>query len=517
MTSTSTAESLREDANEPLVRPDDAHNQTLVANVHPRDWVNPKPEGRYNLVVIGGGTAGLVSAVGAAGLGAKVALVERHLLGGDCLNFGCVPSKALLRAAHVAAVVKGAGEYGVTGTAGAAVDFGRVMERMRALRAGISANDSVHRLTRLGVDVFIGSARFTARDRVAVGDATLEFARAVIATGGRATALPVPGLVEAGFLTNETVFSLTELPRRVVVIGAGPIGCELAQAFRRFGSEVTIISLDARLLPREDADAAAVLTRTFEREGIQLALGAKLTRVERRGSAKVVLYEREGAGGEAVGDEILVAVGRAPNVDGLDVDKAGVEVEKTGIRVDDHLNTTNSNVFAAGDICSPYKFTHAADAMARVVLQNALFFGRKKVSALVIPWATYTDPEIAHVGLYEQQARDAGHDVATYTVPMDEVDRAVLEGAAEGFARVHTERKSGKILGATMVAAHAGDMIGEMALAMTEGLSLASVARTIHPYPTQAEAWKRLGDQYMRTRLTPRVKSTLERLLRWRR
>jgi pyruvate/2-oxoglutarate dehydrogenase complex dihydrolipoamide dehydrogenase (E3) component len=504
-------------APEPLVAPDDAHNRRLVENVHPPTWTNPRPSGRYNLVVLGAGTAGLVSAVGAAGLGARVAIVERHLMGGDCLNVGCVPSKGVLRASRAAAAVRGAGAYGVRIAGPIEVDFGAAMERMRRLRSGISHNDSAHRLAKLGVDVYFGDAHFVAPDEVDVAGATLRFSRAVIATGGRPSSPPVPGLAEAGFLTNETVFSLTELPRRLVVIGAGPIGCELAQAFRRFGSEVTVVSLDPRLLPREDEDAAAVLAGRFEREGIVLRLGARLVRVERRDGAKRVVFVRDGREEEAAGDELLVAAGRAPNVEGLRLEDAGVAFGRAGVAVDDRLRTSNRRIYAAGDVCSAFKFTHAADAMARIVIQNALFFGRKKVSALVIPWCTYTEPEIAHVGLYEREARERGTDLTTITVALAEIDRAVLDGDADGFARVHAERKSGRIVGATLVAAHAGEMIGEMALAITAGLTLGTLAGAIHPYPTQAEVWKRAGDAWNRARLTPRVRGIFQRMLSFRR
>ena len=488
-----------------------------MENVHPPGWVNPTPAGRYNMVVLGAGTAGLVSAVGAAGLGANVAIVERRLMGGDCLNFGCVPSKGILRSARAAQAARNAGTFGVRTEDPVDVDFTAVMERMRRLRAKISQNDSAHRLAELGVDVFIGEAKFVAPDAVEVDGQRLAFSRAVIATGTRPSILSVPGLTEVGFLTNETVFSLTKLPRRLIVIGAGPVGCEIAQAFRRFGSEVTLVSHGPRLLRREDADVAAVLATRFEREGIRMALGAKILRIERRSEGKVVVYAGQSSGGEVAGDEVLVAVGRAPNLDGLGLEVAGVEFDTSGVKVDDRLRTANHRVYAAGDVCSRYKFTHAADAMARVVLQNALFFGRKKASALVIPWCTYTDPEVAHVGLYEKDARARGLDVTTLTVPLEEIDRAILDGDGDGFARIHAEKKSGRVLGATLVASHAGEMIGEMSLAITAGLSLATVGKTIHPYPTQAEVWKRLGDAWSRTRLTPRIRGLFERYLRWRR
>jgi len=500
-----------------LILPDDAHNRALVENVHPPAWTNPTPPGRYNLVVLGAGTAGLVSAAGAAGLGARVAIVEKHLMGGDCLNFGCVPSKAVLRAARAVAAVNSSGAFGVRVPRPVDFDFAAAMERMRKSRAGISRNDSADRLAKLGVDVFFGEAKFVSPDIVEVDGRRLRFSRAVIATGARATNPQIPGIAEAGFLTNETVFSLTELPKRLVVIGAGPIGCELAQAFRCFGSEVFILSHGPRLLPREDADAAAVLSAQFEREGIRLMLGVKIRRVEKRTEGKVIILNGQTTHGEVVGDEILVGVGRAPNVEGLNLEAAGVEFDQTGVKVDNRLRTTNRRIYAAGDICSVYKFTHAADAMARIVLQNALFFGRKKASALVIPWCTYTQPEVAHVGLYEKEARGRGFDVATFTVPLKEVDRAVLDGEEEGFGRVHADRKSGRILGATLVAPHAGEMIAEMSMAITARLTLGTVSKTIHAYPTQVEVWKRLGDAWNRSRLTPKVRGLFEWYLRLRR
>ena len=496
-----------------LLQPDDAHNRDLARNVHPPDWQNP-PAGKYDLVVIGGGTGGLVSALGGAGLGARVALIEKHLLGGDCLNSGCVPSKGLLRSGRAAVEVREAPALGVR-TTPPEPDFAQVMERMRRLRARISKNDSAQRLREHGVDVFLGAARLTSRDAIEVAGARLTFKRAIIATGGRAAVPQVPGLVEAGFLTNETVFSLTSLPRRLLIVGAGPIGCELAQAFARLGSQVTLVGI--KLLPREDPDAAALVEAALRRDGVRLELGGNLTRVEGGpGGEKSLVYDRDGTKGRASGDEILVAAGRAPNVEGLGLEEGSVAYGKKGITVDDHLRTTNSRIYAVGDVASKYQFTHAADALARIALQNALFFGRKRESALVMPWCTYTDPEVAHVGLYEQQARARGIDVQTFTVPLKEIDRAVLDGETEGFARVHVGKK-GRILGATLVSRHAGESIGELSLAITAGLSMGDLAGTIHPYPTQAEIWKRAADAWNRGRLTPRAKSLLRSIVRWRR
>jgi pyruvate/2-oxoglutarate dehydrogenase complex dihydrolipoamide dehydrogenase (E3) component len=496
------------------IRPSDEANRTLLANVHPADWINPEPAARYNLVVLGGGTAGLVSAAGAAGLGARVALVERNLLGGDCLNVGCVPSKALIASARAAATIRAAGRFGVRVPEGTEVDFAAVMERMRRLRAGISIHDSAARFRDLGVDVFLGSARFTGPDTVAVGDQTLRFHRAVIATGARAARPPIPGLAETGFLTNENIFTLTERPRRLAVLGAGSVGCELAQAFARLGSEVTLLDVLPNVLAREDADASELVRQSLERDGVKLVLGHGVERVERQGSDKVLHLQ----GGTAVrGDEILVGVGRAPNVEGLDLEVAGVRYDKKGVTVDDRLRTANRRIFAAGDVCSRYQFTHAADAMARIVLQNALFPGRARVSALVIPWCTYTDPEVAHVGLYPHEADAKGIALETLVQEMREVDRAVVDGATAGFVKIHVRKGTDHILGATIVGRQAGEMIGEVTLAMTAGRGLKTLARTIFPYPTQGEALRKVGDAYNRGRLTPFVRRLLGWWFAWRR
>ena len=504
----------------PEVLPRDAHNETLVTNVHPGDWINPEPPGRYNLVVIGAGTAGLVTAAGAAGLGAKVALIERHLLGGDCLNVGCVPSKGVIRASRVAHEARNAGEFGISGGEAITVDFGSVMERMRRLRSGISVHDSAARFRDdLGVDVYFGDGRFAGPDVIEVEGNQLRFAKAAICTGARAAAPPIPGLAEAGYLTNETVFSLTEIPPRLAVIGAGPIGSELAQAFARLGSRVSIVGhRTEHILPREDPDAAGILQKVFAREGIELYLPAQELQVSRRDGIKSLRFESGGRQVEIEVDEILVGVGRAPNVEGLGLDAAGIEYDpRQGVKVDDRLRTTNSRVYAAGDICFPYKFTHTADALARILIANSLFKGRQKSSALIVPWCTYTDPEIAHVGMYEKDAIGKGIEVVTLTVPLSDVDRAVLDGETEGFARVHLKKGTDRILGATIVARHAGEMINEFSLAITNGLGLSAIGRTIHPYPTQAEVIKRLADAYNRTRLTPVIKRVLSGWLKWQR
>lgn len=500
------------------IMPQDEHNKTLVANVHPSDWVNPEPAPCYNLVVIGGGTAGLISAAGAAGLGGKVALIERHLMGGDCLNVGCVPSKGVISASRAVHHARDSAEFGVVDGHKLGFDFGAAMERMRRLRAGISHHDSARRFRdELGIDVFIGHGSFSGPDTIEVAGKTLRFKKAAVCTGARAAAPPIPGLEEAGYLTNETIFSLTELPPRMAVIGAGPIGCEMAQSFARFGSRVFLIELGTHILGREDGDAAEILHGTFVREGIDLQLGIKISGVETNGSDKILHLERDGKLIHVTVDAILVGVGRAPNLDGLGLEKAGVKFDRSGVIVNDNLQTSNPNVYAAGDICFPFKFTHTADALARILIANTLFMGRQKASALTIPWCTYTDPEIAHVGMYESDAKEKGIELTTLTVPLSDIDRAVLDGESEGFARVHLRKGTDKILGATIVARHAGEMINEFSLAITNGIGISAIGKTIHPYPTQAEVIRRLADAYNRTRLTPFVKNLLSGWLKWQR
>jgi pyruvate/2-oxoglutarate dehydrogenase complex dihydrolipoamide dehydrogenase (E3) component len=501
----------------PEVLPKDEYNATLVANVHPADWQNPEPASRYNLVVIGAGTAGLVTAAGAAGLGAKVALVERNLLGGDCLNVGCVPSKCVIRSSRVLGDLALGSELGVHVPAGVEADFPAVMERMRRLRARLSHHDSAHRFHhQLGVDVFLGEGRFTGPDAVEVGGKTLRFKKAVIATGARPVHPPIPGLAEAGFLTNETVFSLTERPQRLAVIGGGPIGCELAQAFRRLGCEVTIVEMEPQFLLREDPDAAAILFSALRREGLNVRLNTTLKRVTTSGKEKQLQVESAGQQDVLVVEAILIGVGRAPNVDRLNLEAVGVAYDKKkGVLVNDRLQTTNSRIYAAGDICLDYKFTHAADAAARVVIQNALFCGRKKLSTLTIPRCTYTDPEIAHVGLSEREAEQQGIGIRTFFTPMQEVDRAIADGEEEGFVKIHVKQNTDQILGATIVARHAGEMINEITLAMTARIGLGRLSSVIHPYPTQAEAIRKAADAYNRTRLTPLVKKLFNSWLAW--
>jgi pyruvate/2-oxoglutarate dehydrogenase complex dihydrolipoamide dehydrogenase (E3) component len=496
--------------------PLDVYERERLGNVRPSGWRNPQPADRYNLVVVGAGTAGLVAAHAAAALGAKVALIERDLLGGDCLNVGCVPSKAIIRTSRLYAEMRAAEHYGAQAPVDVRVDFPALMQRMRGIRARISRADSARRLSAAGVDVFFGEARFIRTDALTVNDIELQFRKAMIATGARPDMPSIPGLAEAGYLTNENVFDLAELPRRLLVIGGGPLGCELAQAFCRFGAQ-TIIAQDWPLfLPKEERDAAQILSDAFARDGIEVRLNTKAVNVRLEGGQKLVDLVSDDYQSTVAVDAILAGTGRVPNVEGLNLEAAGVDYDSvTGIRVDDFLRTSNPRIYAAGDACLEHKYTHTADASARIVVQNALFLGRKRLSALTIPWCTYTDPEIAHVGLYVRKAREQGIPIKTFTIPMHDVDRAIADGEDAGFVKIHVKEGTDRILGATIVARHAGEIINGITLAMIAGIGLRALAGVIHAYPTQAEAIKKAADAYTRSRLTPTIQSLLRRWLAW--
>ena len=492
----------------PAVQPLDAHNRRLLENVHPPAWTNPTPKGKYHLVVVGAGTAGLVTAAIGAALGARVALVERELMGGDCLNVGCVPSKSILAAARGWQAAREAAARFAGPDASGEGDFAAVMERMRRIRAELSPVDGARRFRdELGVDVYLGPARFVRDDAVEVEGARLRFHRAVVATGARAWLPPIEGLDGVACLTNETVFSLTERPDHLAVLGGGPIGCELAQAFARLGTRVTLLAAGDRLLARDDADAAEVVAAALRRDGVEVLTGARVDSARASENGTVLRYTRGGASAELGASHLLVAVGRAPNVEGMGLEAAGVEFDaKEGVRVDERMRTSNPRVYAIGDVASRFRFTHAADAQARLVVRNALFFGRAKASSLVIPWCTYTSPEVAQVGIGAEEARQRGDAVQTITIPMAEVDRARTDGETEGFVRIHLQAGTDTILGATLVAPHAGELVTQVTQAMTAGIGLGRIGDTIFPYPTAAEALRKAADQWRRGKLTPAAK-----------
>lgn len=494
--------------------PFDKYNTELVENAHPPQWQNPVPNGRYNLLVIGGGSAGLVAAVGASGVGAKVALVEKHLLGGDCLNVGCVPSKTLLRSAKAIGDVQRAADFGITLAGNVTADFPAIMERVRRVRAEISHHDSASRFQKLGIDLFLGDGQFTAPDRFEVNGRSIQFAKALIATGSRPAVLPLPGLAEVGFITNVSVFELTKRPNRLAIIGGGPIGCELAQAFRRFGSEVIIFDILPHLCALRDPDGQQIIQSTFAREGTQTFLQSNIKQIERVGADKIITFDYQGQTQQVKVDEILLAAGRRPNIEGLNLEAANIQYSKKGLTVNDHLQTSNPNVYGAGDVAIPQQFTHTADASARIVLRNALFKGRQKYSQLLIPWTVYTDPEIAHVGLFDYEAEAQGIPTATYMTRIQDTDRGRTDEEA-GFVKIYVKKGTDKPIGATIIARHAGEMISEVTTAMIGGTGLGKMTQVIHPYPTQAEAIRKTADSYFRTRLTPTVAKLFKAWLAW--
>ncbi len=461
--------------------------------VFPETHRNPAPLDRYNLVVIGAGPAGLIISIAAAGLGARVALVERHAMGGDCLNVGCVPSKALLAAASAGA------------------DFGAAMLRVHQVRAAIAEHDSVARYRSAGVDVFLGVAAFAGDGSVQVsgvaGAAVLRGKHVVIATGARAALPPIPGLEAIGAHTNETIFEIPALPARLAVLGGGPIGCELAQAFARLGSKVTLIEMQTRLLVNEDPDASELLAASLRDDGVQLELGRKVTGCAALGSLKKLTLD-DGRSVDA--DAVLVAVGRRRNFDELNLDAVGVRADTAqGILVDNRLRTNNSRIYAAGDVCSRLQFTHSADAQARIIVRNTLFLGRARTDTLIIPWCTYTKPEVARVGASRAELTQRDLAFIPLRVEFGDLDRGRTDAAADGFAEVLAAPGSGKVLGATLVGRDAGEQIAALVLLMNAGLGLGALGSLVLPYPTRSEYLRRLADAWNRTRLTPRNASLL--------
>jgi pyruvate/2-oxoglutarate dehydrogenase complex dihydrolipoamide dehydrogenase (E3) component len=458
-----------------------------LAQSAPPEWINPVPRERYDLAVIGAGPAGLEAAERAAGLGARVALIERDRLGGGSLNSACIPSKTLLRSARLYGDVEHAAHFGAR-LETAAPDFAAAMARVRALRAQLERSHSARRVAAAGIDLFFGAARFLGADRLGVDALVLDFDKALVATGSRPKVVAIPGLAEAGYLTSEEVFDLEALPRRLVVIGGGPLGCELAQAFRHFGARTTIVESLPLFLGGEERDAAQLLSDAFARDGIEIRLNTRAVAVRRVDGEVQVDLVSDDYRSTVSADAILTGMGRTPDVQGLDLDAAGVDYDhELGIRVDDFLCTSNPRVYAAGDACLVHRYAHTAVASARIAVDNALRGIGTRLDSLVVPWCTYTEPEIAHVGLYVRDANRLGIPIKTYTIPLHQVVRAVTDGESEGFIKVQVAEGGDRILGATIVARHAGEMISEITLAMVAGVGLRALADVIHPFPTQAD------------------------------
>lgn len=524
-------------AEEADVAPMDKFNTELVSNVHPPDYSNPTPLDEYDLVVIGAGVSGLLSVIMAKALGLKSALVERHYMGGDCLNVGCVPSKALISCARVLQTVRESAPFGVilpggTSPAAATIDFPKVMARMREIRATISQHDSVARYSRDFCEhVFLGSATFTGSNTVTVAGTELKFRKAMIAVGGSAAVLPV--LKNVPHLTNANLFNLEELPPRLCVIGGGPIGMEIAQSMARFGSKVTVLERENQILGREDPEAARVVCASLEKDGVVFNTGVDLVSVtvdsEKSGSGlyKAPLHKYRITYKNRSGDElsekvlecdaVLGAAGRIANIEGLGLDTVGVALAPggTSIYIDDNYKTTapKGNIYSCGDCASVFKFTHSADWQARAAIRNMFLGDDSRISDLLIPWATYTDPEVAHVGLYERDCVEKGLEFEVLRRELAAVDRCKCEGVTEGFVKLLVTPRAGKILGATIVGPTAGDMISEITLAMQAGITAGTLAGVIHPYPTTQESVRQAAAGWNKYWRTPAVNAALDVLL----
>ena len=485
-------------------------------------WQKPRRFDR-NLVVIGAGSGGLVTSYIAAVVKAKVTLVEGHKMGGDCLNFGCVPSKALIRSAKLAKQLRTADKFGITGATGT-VDFAAVMARVQRVIADIEPHDSVERYTNLGVDVVQGQARITTPWSVEIttpsGVRTLTTRSIVIATGARPFMPPIPGLAEVGCLTSDTVWGLTELPRRLVVLGGGPIGCELAQSFARLGSTVTQVEMAPRVMLREDPEVAALVAESLQADGVQLLTGHQAVRCERDGDTKRLIVKHGDTERTIEFDALLCAVGRSPRVEGFGLEELGIPITaRKTVETDAYLETLYPNIYAVGDVAGPYQLTHVAAHQAWYAAVNALFgrFRRFKADYSVIPWATFTDPEVARVGLSETEAKEQGIEVEVTRYGIDDLDRAIADGTAHGFIKVLTVPGKDHILGVTIVGAHAGDLLAEYVLAMKHGLGLNKILGTIHTYPTLAEANKYVAGEWKRAHAPQKLLKWVERYHAWER
>lgn len=470
---------------------------------------------RYDLIAIGGGTAGLVTAAGGAALGLRVALVEREALGGDCLWTGCVPSKALIASARLAQRMRHAADLGLVG-ASPAHAFGTVIERVRQARATVARHDDPARFRALGVEVVFGPAELSAPDVVDVDGRRLQAKRIVISTGAEPAVPPIPGLDDVPYLTHATAFEQDALPPSLAVLGGGPIGLEFAHAYRRLGAEVTVIEMLPQVLPREDPDAAAVVRDALETDGVVLHTGAHVERVEREADGRVVVNART-ADGNVIAvpcDSVFVATGRRARGDGMGLTANGVELDGGAVRVDRSLRSSVRTVWAAGDVSGGPQFTHVAEYQAKLVLRNAVFPFASKADYAAVPAVTYTDPEVARVGLTEADARERYGDVAVYRYPFADLDRAIVDGHTAGFVKAVT-RRGGRLVGATVVGTGAGDLLVPFVLAMRRKIPLPKLSQIVYPYPTMSEGIKRTADAYYRAKLAGRTGRWLRRVVRW--
>jgi len=472
-----------------------------------------------NVVVIGGGSAGLVASLIVAGAKAKVMLVEKHKMGGDCLNTGCVPSKSLIRSGRIMSYLRRAEEYGIRNASGE-VDFAAVMSRVRGVIKTIEPHDSVERFTSLGVECLQDEATIETPYRVRVGNRLIHTRSIIVATGARPLVPPIPGLDEVGYLTSDTVWELEALPKRLLVVGGGPIGCELAQAFSNLGAEVIQVDMATRIMPREDEEVSAAVMEQFTRQGIRLLTEHKLQRFVMEGGKKIMEAEHDGETVRVEFDEVLMAIGRKPNVEGFGLEDLDMPLNDNGtININTAMQTSYPNIFACGDVAGPYQFTHMASFQAFFAAINSVLGGlwRLRANYRVVPWATFTDPEVARVGMSEEEAKQQGVAYEVTRYDLDHLDRALADGEAHGFIKVLTVPGKDEILGATIVGYHAGELIGEFVFAMTHNMGLKKIAAVTHIYPTLLEANKFSANAWRSARLPEKYFPWMARFFRWQR
>ena len=487
----------------------------LLERVRPPNWENPAPKRIYDLVILGGGPAGLAATMLAVKLGLSVALVERYRLGGNSLNAGSVPSKTLIRTALIKATKSRVEDLGVPGVEDQPLDFAVAMARVQRIRTRIAEYTSIDRLQAKGVDVFFGDARFAGSAVIIVEDKTLSFKKALIATGAKPQPSTIPGLDAVGYYTSETIFEVKTLPKRLAVIGGGPLGCEAAQAFGRLGSQVTILQNDPKFLPHEERDASQLLSYSLARDGIDTRLNTTVRSVRLENGVKMVDAENYDYRYSIPTDEILLSIGRVPVVNGLGLAAARIDSNpETGIVTDDFLRTSNPRVYAAGDVCQVLKFTNVAEATGRMAVYNAFALGRYRVSQMTIPWCTYSDPEIAHVGMHVWDASERSIPMKSYTVMMQDVDRAITDGQDDGFVKIHVKAGTDRILGATIVASRASELINVISVAMSTGIGMRDLAKVLHTYPAQSDAIRLAAMAYIQDRPLPWARRVYARLFK---